>query len=182
MSTADPGDPADPAGPSYDVVLLVEEELSEADARQVVGLHEDLDEPVRYHVLLPAEDAAVRVEAAMGTLSAGEVAATPAFALGEVDLAEVRREALAQAEAELAATLARLHALGAAAVGEVVTAQPVAALQETVARVAGREAVVLTRPHVVAEFFHVDWTSRARRHLGVPVLHLLEHEDPRSAP
>ncbi|UMG93491.1 hypothetical protein [Nocardioides sp. TF02-7] len=35
---------------------------------------------------------------------------------------------------------------------------------------------MLTRPHVVAEFFHVDWTSRARRRLGVPVLHLLEHE------
>ena len=32
------------------------------------------------------------------------------------------------------------------------------------------------RPHVVAEFFHLDWTSQARRKLGVPVLHLLEHE------
>jgi hypothetical protein len=29
---------------------------------------------------------------------------------------------------------------------------------------------------VVAELFHVDWASRARRRLGVPVLHLLEHE------
>ena len=31
-------------------------------------------------------------------------------------------------------------------------------------------------PHVVAEFFHLDWTSRARRKIGVPCLHLLEHE------
>ena len=30
---------------------------------------------------------------------------------------------------------------------------------------------------MVAEFFHVDWTSRARRKIGVPVLHLLEHEN-----
>ena len=30
---------------------------------------------------------------------------------------------------------------------------------------------------MVAEFFHVDWTSRARRKLGVPVLHLIEHEN-----
>ena len=37
--------------------------------------------------------------------------------------------------------------------------------------------IILTRPHVVSEFFHVDWTSRARRKLGVPVLHLLEHEN-----
>ena len=41
----------------------------------------------------------------------------------------------------------------------------------------GREAIVLTRPHVVAEFFHLDWTSQARRKLGVPVLHLLEHQN-----
>ena len=40
-----------------------------------------------------------------------------------------------------------------------------------------REVIILTRPHVVAEFFHVDWTSRARRKIGVPVLHLLEHEN-----
>jgi uncharacterized protein YhaN len=162
--------------PTYDVVLLVEEALSEPDARQVVSLHEDLEESVRYHVLIPAEDAAMRVEAAMGSLSAGEVMASPAFALGEVDLAEVRREALARTEAELRATLERLRALGAAAVGEVATAHPVQALQAKVAAVDGREAIILTRPHVVAEFFHVDWTSRARRHLGVPVLHLLEHE------
>ena len=30
---------------------------------------------------------------------------------------------------------------------------------------------------MVSEFFHVDWTSRARRKIGVPVLHLLEHEN-----
>ena len=39
------------------------------------------------------------------------------------------------------------------------------------------EAIILTRKHVIAEFFHVDWTSRARRKLGVPILHLLEHEN-----
>ena len=41
---------------------------------------------------------------------------------------------------------------------------------------AANEIIVMTRPHVVAELFHLDWTSRARRHLGVPILHLLEHE------
>ena len=50
------------------------------------------------------------------------------------------------------------------------------ALAAEVAAVDGREAIILTRPHVVAEFFHLDWTSQARRKLGVPVLHLLEHE------
>ena len=41
----------------------------------------------------------------------------------------------------------------------------------------GREAIILTRPHIVSEFFHLDWTSKARRRLGVPILHLLEHEN-----
>jgi hypothetical protein len=30
---------------------------------------------------------------------------------------------------------------------------------------------------VVSEFFHLDWTSKARRRIGVPILHLLEHEN-----
>ena len=58
----------------------------------------------------------------------------------------------------------------------VTTAPPVDALVEKVSQTNAREAIVLTRPHVVAEFFHVDWSSRARRKLGVPVLHLIEHE------
>ena len=53
---------------------------------------------------------------------------------------------------------------------------PIEALKAKVAQVDGREAIILTRPHVVAEFFHVDWSSQARRKIGVPVLHLLEHE------
>jgi hypothetical protein len=38
--------------------------------------------------------------------------------------------------------------------------------------------VILTRPHIVAELLHVDWTRRARRKLKVPVLHLLAQEEP----
>ena len=34
----------------------------------------------------------------------------------------------------------------------------------------------MTRPHVIEEFLHIDWASKARRKLGVPVLHLVEHE------
>ena len=60
--------------------------------------------------------------------------------------------------------------------GESVTADPIDALAAKVKDVGAAEVIVLTRPHVVAEFFHLDWTSKARRKLGVPVLHLLEHE------
>ncbi len=161
----------------YDVVLLIEQELSPADAVQVRSLHEGLDDPVTYHVLLPLEDAAARIEASMGSLSGGEMIASPAMAMSDVDLEAVRKDCEDRSAAELRQTLASLQAAGAT-IGSsaVVTEPPIDALAAKVTEVDGREAIILTRPHVVAEFFHLDWTSRARRKIGVPVLHLLEHE------
>ena len=161
---------------TYHVVLLVEQALTRADAAQVRSLREGLDEPVAYHALLPLEDAAARIEASMGSLAAGELLAAPAMSMSEVDLREVRRDCEERSRDELSATLAALHAAGATATGEIVESSPIDALAAKVTEVDGREAIILTRPHVVAEFFHVDWTSRARRRIGVPVLHLLEHE------
>jgi len=165
---------ADTAEP-YAVVLLVEQALTPGDAARVRSLHEAIEEPVTYHVLLPVEDAAVRIEGAMGSLSSGEYLGSPAAAMGEVDLGAVRDDARKRSQGELEATLAALGEAGATAVGQLVD-DPVRALQAKVAEVDGREAIVLTRPHVVAEFFHVDWSAQARRHLDIPVLHLLEHE------
>jgi len=161
----------------YHVVLLVEQELGRADAAQVRSLHEGLDEPVAYHVLLPIEDAAARIESSMGSLASGEVLASPAMVMSEVDLEAVRRECQDRSRTDLAKTLAALHAVGATAEGEVVADPPIEALAAKVTELDAREAIILTRPHVVAEFFHVDWTSKARRKIGVPVLHLLEHEN-----
>lgn len=163
--------------PDYDVVLLIEQPLTRADAAQVRSLHEGIDEPVLYHVLLPVEDAAARIESSMGTLTGGEMLGSPSLALSEVDLDAVRKESADRATSELAATLGNLREAGANAVGQIVEAPPIEALRAKVAEVDGREAIILTRPHVVAEFFHLDWTSQARRKLGVPVLHLLEHEN-----
>jgi hypothetical protein len=160
----------------YDVVLLIEQALSPADARQVCSLHENMDDPVTYHVLLPLEDAAARIEAAMGSLSGGEMLASPTIAMNDVDLDAVRKDCQERSEAELEQTITALRNAGGTASGEIVTGPPIQALAEKVKAVDGREAIILTRPHVVAEFFHLDWTSQARRKIGVPVLHLLEHE------
>lgn len=161
---------------TYDVVLLVEQPLSEQDARQVRGLHEEIAEHVRYHLLLPVEDAAARVESAMGSLAASEVLASPALVMTDEDLENIQHELLDNARRELSASIRRLTEAGADAVGDIVSVDPIDALAAKVDAVDGREAIILTRPHVVAEFFHLDWTSRARRKIGVPVLHLLEHE------
>ena len=163
-------------GEDYDVVLLIEQALSEQDAAQVHSLHEGLDEPVTYHVLLPLEDAAARIESAMGSLTAGDMLASPTTPMSEVDLDAVRKDCEERSSTELDQTLAALRKSGATARGQVVTDPPIDALAAKVTEVDGREAIILTRPHVVSEFFHLDWTSKARRKLGVPILHLLEHE------
>jgi hypothetical protein len=160
----------------YDVVLLIEQALSAQDAAQVHSLHEGLDQPVTYHVLLPLEDAAARIESAMGSLTAGDMLASPTMPMSEVDLEAVRKDCEDRSHTELAQSLEALRASGAVARGQVVGDPPIDALAAKVAEVDGREAIILTRPHVVSEFFHLDWTSKARRRLGVPILHLLEHE------
>ncbi len=162
---------------SYDVVLLVEQALSLQDARQVLSLHDELDDPVTYHVLLPMEDAAARIEASMGTLAGGELMGNPTLGMHDVDVEAVRKDSEDRSRDDLATTLKALREAGGTAEGKVVGDDPIDALAAEVSAVDGREAIILTRPHVVAEFFHLDWTSRARRKIGVPVLHLLEHEN-----
>jgi hypothetical protein len=161
----------------YDVVLLVEQPMTNADARQVRSLHEGLDEPVTYHVLLPVDDAAAQIEADMGAVTGHDLVPGPSIAVPPPDLAEIANETKDRANADLTATLAALRAAGADVEGEVTSAHPIDALAAKVKEVDGREAIILTRSHVVAEFFHVDWSSQARRKIGVPVLHLLEHEN-----
>jgi hypothetical protein len=162
---------------TYDVVLLVEQALTVVDARQVLSLHDELDDPVVYHVLLPLEDAAARIEASMGGLSGGELMGNPTIGMHEADIEAVRKDSQEQSDDELSATLAALREAGGTADGKVVGDDPIQALSAEVSAVDGREAIILTRSHVVSEFFHLDWTSRARRKIGVPVLHLLEHEN-----
>ena len=168
--------PAD-SSTTYDVVLLAEQPLSRQDAEQVRSLHEGVEDPVVYHLLLPVEDAAGRVESAMGALGTGDAfIASPVVATHD-DIEEMQRELLAQARADLEAAVGALREAGADATGQTVAEEPVRALCAKVRDVGAAEVIVLTRPHVVAEFLHVDWTSRARRKLGVPVLHLIEHEN-----
>jgi hypothetical protein len=162
---------------TYDVVLLVEQALTPADAKQVRSLHAEIEDPVVYHVLLPLEDAAARIEASLGTLGAGDLMAAPALAMNDVDIEALRRECEEHSSSDLEKTLLAMHDAGGTAQGRVTSEPPVDALAALVTAVDAREAIILTRPHVVAEFFHVDWTSRARRKLGVPVLHLIEHEN-----
>lgn len=168
----------------YDVVLLVQQELSQPDTQRVAELHEELPDRVCYHLIIPCEDAAASVEASVATLAGTDLyaAATARYSAEtpaqQAKLAEAEREARraieARAKASLDRSVKRLQALGRPADGVITWRQPVDELVDQVKRIDAQEVIVLTRPHVVAEFFHVDWSAQARRHLGVPVLHLLE--------
>ena len=158
------------------MVLLVEQALSTQDGIQVRGLHEEIEEPVLYHLLVPVEDSAARIEAGMGSLATGEVMTAPALLSDPAALKDLQQDLLSVARSAVQSSIAAIEAAGGKAVGEVVSIDPIQALAAKVSSVDAREAIILTRPHVVTEFFHLDWTSRARRKLGVPVLHLLEHE------
>ncbi|MCL8025107.1 hypothetical protein [Nocardioides bruguierae] len=165
---------------SYDVVLLIEQPLTSRDADQVRGLHAGLaedGEQVVYHLLLPVEDAGAQVQAAMGSLSGDLTGGRPLDVLSTEEVREIDAAAHDRASQALRSSLEALADAGTTAHGETTDAEPVAALIAKVAEVEAAEVIVLTAPHVVSEFFHVDWTSRARRHLGVPVLHLLEQEN-----
>ena len=160
----------------YEVVLLIEKTLSEADAGQVASLHESLDDTVRYHVILPCEDAASRIETALGSIAASEVLATSAMSYPEMDIDELQREIRGEAQKALDSSTHCMRSTGHEVTGEVSSRDPVEALAAAVDSREAAEVIILTRPHLVREFFHIDWTSKARRRIGVPCLHLLEHE------
>jgi hypothetical protein len=159
------------------VVLLIERELTEFDARQVVALHEGVPQPVQYRVLLPAHDAARRVQGAVGSMAHDH--------RDDGDDRDDRTPSpsgTASSEADSAAqqavdrSVAVLQAAGRPASGRSTGDDPVEALAEEVRASSAAEAIVLTAPHAVRELLHVDWASKARRVLGIPTLHLLEHE------
>jgi hypothetical protein len=162
----------------YEVVLLIEKPLSHIDAHQIAELYSVSTEPTHVHVLLPVEDASARVESALGSIAASEVLATSALNFPDVDLAKIQQEIVERSRAALQQSIEALTLFGCSADGEVTSADPVDALAARVRDRQAAEVVVLTRPHLVAEFFHFDWTSKARRRLGVPCLHLIEHRDP----
>ena len=79
-------------------------------------------------VLLPIQDAAARIEAAMGSLAGGDLLTSPAITMSEVDLESVREECRQTSEEELRLTLSRLADAGAIATGRVIHEPPVDAL------------------------------------------------------
>ncbi len=162
----------------YDVVVLVEQPVTAWDARQITALHHDSSEPVHYHVLLPVEDAASRVEATVGSLATSDMMGAATMYLDPADLEEIDHEVRQAGERALEESVEAFRQTGADADGELTADNPLDRLNAVVRTRDTAEVVILTRSHLVAEMLHLDWTTRARRKLSVPILHLVAQEEP----
>ena len=155
----------------YDVALLIERQLNELDADQIIALHEGLDDTVRYHLLLPVESSTAILSSSMSALGTGQI-----VPISEPDtLEDVQDEIVKAGQSELDASAALIRARKQEVSAKLTEQDPIEALVALVKESGSNEVIILTEPHVVREFLHLDWTSRARRVLDVPSVHLLEH-------
>jgi hypothetical protein len=152
----------------FTTVLMIEKPLVSDDVELVTTLHGD--EPVSFVVLIQPRGDQDRLLRALDDV-----------ALGEFDQA-VRegsepedRDTRQPAVRALDHSLTMLREAGARAEGSIIEDHPLDVLTEAVARHKADEVIVLTAPHLVEEFFHRDWATRARHKVGVPVLKLFAH-------
>lgn len=146
-------------------VLMIEKPLDAKDVETVTTLHGD--EAVSFVVLMQPrgdQDELLRAldDVALGHLD--EVARDARGPRGD--------EALAAATEAMEMTLRGLRGAGSEATGQIVEKNPLGVLQDVVKETGADEVLVITEPHLVEEFFHHDWASRARHKVGVPVLKL----------
>lgn len=154
----------------FDVSLLIERQLNDLDADQIIALHEGLDDTVRYHLLLPVESSSAVLMSSMGALG-GQVVPLVDPAVTE----ELQDSIERTGQAELDASAALLTERGQEVTSTLTEDDPIEALLALVEQTRSSEVIILTEPHIVKEFLQIDWTSRAQRKLDVPSVHLLEH-------
>ncbi|UGY94179.1 indole-3-glycerol phosphate synthase [Streptomyces gobiensis] len=154
----------------FTTVLMIEKPLVPTDVELVTTLHGD--EPVSFVVLMQPRGRQDRLLRALDDVALGQLEE----AVHEADEPEAE-EALPPARLGLEHSLKSLRDAGAQAVGQIVEKHPLSLLTSIVEQTEADEVIVLTAPHLVEEFFHRDWASRARHKVGVPVLKLFAHSE-----
>ncbi|SDP73224.1 hypothetical protein SAMN04487914_13139 [Arthrobacter sp. ok909] len=148
------------------IVILTEEPLGADDRVNIETLIADGDAPLL--ILVPANTERHLMVDFLENLSMLEVSKAFRELTAHSDPAEER----AEAADTLAASLAALAGLGGGVSGEIVEGKAVDGLVAKVKELSAGQAVVITRPHAVADTFHTDWATKAQDKLGLPVLHL----------
>jgi hypothetical protein len=174
----------------YNVVVLIEREMSEGDAQRVAALHAKREEPVDYNLLVSShpERGFGGPMALLGTsfedvagLSGG---ATPVPVTGRPADAGPGRTptaVLADPAVDLASVIEhssrRLRAASGYPVHVSIThGEVLLALMQLVRTTECQEVVVVAWPETAAAFVCSDWTAKARKLLKVPRVRILEHE------
>ncbi len=149
------------------IVVLTEVPLGRADADNLLALADSDD--VVFLVVVP-EDRNTNVLAEfLHHLSLLELAeAFRGLSHGRLS----SEESKLSAEQAVRDSVAVLESAGLRSEGITAAGNPVDAMVRTVAERSARQAVVVTRPHAVADTLHRDWASRTQEKVGVPVLHL----------
>jgi nucleotide-binding universal stress UspA family protein len=152
----------------FTTLLLTERELTAHDAERFAHLHDP--EPVKIHVVIPDHDDHSEFEEAVDDIARTDFR----DALHDQDASKSQAELTSSAQAALNASVAALRGQGVADVdGELVTGDPVAGVEDIARQLDVDELVVLTEPHLIADFTRRDWASRLRHGLDKPVLHVV---------
>jgi hypothetical protein len=149
------------------IVILTEEPLGADDRVNIERLVDGGDAPLV--VLVPANTERHLLVDFLENLSLLEVA--KAFRELTSHAPDPASERAAAAET-LAVSLSALAGIGGGVTGEVVDGGAVQGLVAKVKELGAGQAVVITRPHAIADTFHTDWANKAQDQLGLPVLHL----------
>lgn len=149
------------------IVILTEEPLGADDRVNIERLVNGGDTPLV--VVVPANTERHLLVDFLENLSMLEIAKAFRELTSHAPDPETQRVAAAET---LSASLLALEGLGGGVTGEVVDGGAVNGLVAKVKELGASQAVVITRPHAVADTFHTDWANKAQDRLGLPVLHL----------
>lgn len=149
------------------IVILTEEPLGADDRVNIERLVDGGDTPLV--VLVPANTERHLLVDFLENLSLLDIA--KAFRELTSHAPDPASERAAASET-LAVSLSALAGIGSGITGEVVDGGAVQGLVAKVKELGAGQAVVITRPHAIADTFHTDWANKAQDQLGLPVLHL----------
>lgn len=165
---------------TYDVVVLIEREMSEGDARRVAALHARHEEPVDYHLLVSSHP----TEGIGGPLAllGSSFADVAGLARGTIQARTTTATALADPQYDLASVIEhssrRLRGLNDCRVNVSIThGEILLALKTLVKSTNSQEVAVVAWPETAARFLCSDWPANARRELNIRKIRVLEHAD-----
>ncbi|MFF0341923.1 hypothetical protein [Kribbella sp. NPDC004875] len=179
---------------TYDVVVLIEREMSEGDARRVAALHARLEESVEYHLLVSSHpergfggpmallgSSFADVAGLTGSASVVGSATGPSARVSPPAPSRTPTATLADPDVDLASVIEHSSRQLRMASGRPVNVsithgEVLLALMQMVKTTGSQDVVVVAWPETAARFLCSDWIVKARKLLKVPRVRILEHD------